>query len=671
MSEDFVIQPTTLTVKNVLGEEARCYLIPDYQREYRWREEEQCETLWNDLTDQFRNNSNGNYYLGSVIVYSNDPNDGQGKRSCVIDGQQRLITLSLFLRQLFGKIYGKQLSQRQHSIYFCNNKETVKGGNPSWKIPEGTEHRIVSEVLGGEEEARLRYALDLTDKTNKPPKYGNSRYAKNSNFFEEKINGFFEEIEKDGGGEAANDRLVEFSDFVLNHIYLLLIKTNNQDDALTIFNTVNNRGMQLADGDIIKAALFKQAGKKDGEKFDKQWNEIFRSLSNNNDLGEDEETEETEIEKLLISEKDKQSSVMTELFRTYMHVLRAEKGIKSDIVGLRAFFIEGKDIGESRRSAKPDVHQDGSWHKIPKSGTLHWNKVVEDLKKLTAACQLVVSDKYPQLRNWLTALTTLGKRECLMPLLVWLFYNIETDRKGESSLPERKLVQGEQFFRDIVRLSFAHSFSREKVSSKLFEASVFAYKKAMLHFTPDNESEEKIKIGLNRERMPAKLGLGLVYILELLKNESLQNKSDDIKPYVIPLGQVEHILPQKTNNGNSKNWKPGEIDEAKYKLGNLVLILAEMNPALGNKSFEDKRGLYKLPEYKSKRNYMTTRALADLESYSHKSWKTRHEESKALISDFLLGTQSNQVSLVPIKKRKISIDKHVDAAKTSQSNKRG
>ncbi|GHT29233.1 hypothetical protein FACS18942_10280 [Planctomycetales bacterium] len=157
MSNNFAaLSPKTLTVKNLLGDKNLRYLVPDYQREYRWQEDEQCETLWNDLTDQFLGNPEGHYYLGSIIAHRNE------KRLCIIDGQQRLITLSLFLRQLFGKIYGQKLSQRQQSIYFGDNEETVDTeGNSSWFVPSTSEYRIISEVLGEEENAKLRYALDI------------------------------------------------------------------------------------------------------------------------------------------------------------------------------------------------------------------------------------------------------------------------------------------------------------------------------------------------------------------------------------------------------------------------------------------------------------------------------------------------------------------------------
>jgi uncharacterized protein with ParB-like and HNH nuclease domain len=147
--------------------------------------------LWNDLTDQFLSNPEGHYYLGSIIAHRNE------KRLCIIDGQQRLITLSLFLRQLFGKIYGQKLSQRQQSIYFGDNEETVDAeGNSSWFVPPTSEHRIISEVLGEEENAKLRYALDIAGTVSKPYKYGHSRYAKNSTFFHEKSKYFTKKMKQ-------------------------------------------------------------------------------------------------------------------------------------------------------------------------------------------------------------------------------------------------------------------------------------------------------------------------------------------------------------------------------------------------------------------------------------------------------------------------------------------
>ena len=90
------------TIENFMGERKNFFLIPDYQRPYTWDEDE-CITLWNDIfsfcfpygnNDQF--NDNDEYFLGSLVIFKNS--DGKFE---IIDGQQRLITLTLLLRAFY------------------------------------------------------------------------------------------------------------------------------------------------------------------------------------------------------------------------------------------------------------------------------------------------------------------------------------------------------------------------------------------------------------------------------------------------------------------------------------------------------------------------------------------------------------------------------------------
>ena len=334
--------------------------------------------------------------------------------------------------------------------------------------------------------------------------------------------------------------------------------------------------MQLSDGDIIKARLFQQAGSESGE-FNKRWNNISAELRNGNESDDDDDendSEQSDVEKLLYSAKEKNFSAITELFRVYMHVLRAKRGHVYDIVGLREFFIEGKNIGKSKESAET---KDGTWHKIGNE-QFPWKTAVGELEKLSKVCQLAVSGKYPKLTNWLTAINALGKRECLMPLLVWLFGNIEIEN-DEAVLSTEKLREGIHFFREVARLSFSQTLAANRTVKKFFEVSAAVFSGTQYTFTRDNSIMEIVKVKIQDK---TSIQSGLVYLLELLQHENEP-------PKILPFGQVEHILPQKTNRGNSAGWSDDQIKEAKFKLGNLVILQQGNNGSAGNKSFADNR----------------------------------------------------------------------------------
>lgn len=84
-----------LTVKDLLSDGK--YVIPIYQRNYDWGEREAVQLL-EDISDYAKNNSNQNYYIGSVVVFVRNVNGNTYFET--IDGQQRLTTLTILVSLL-------------------------------------------------------------------------------------------------------------------------------------------------------------------------------------------------------------------------------------------------------------------------------------------------------------------------------------------------------------------------------------------------------------------------------------------------------------------------------------------------------------------------------------------------------------------------------------------
>jgi len=75
------------------------FVIPVFQRDYRWTET-QCEQLWKDLLQIARDPSPRGHFLGSVVYVSTGDSSAAFTRWLLIDGQQRLTTLTLLLAAL-------------------------------------------------------------------------------------------------------------------------------------------------------------------------------------------------------------------------------------------------------------------------------------------------------------------------------------------------------------------------------------------------------------------------------------------------------------------------------------------------------------------------------------------------------------------------------------------
>lgn len=294
--------------KNIIslfGDKNSNFVIPDYQRPYAWTEEE-CQTLWEDIFEfafpngQYKEfNSDEEYYLGPIVTFKNENNKKE-----VIDGQQRLTTLMLLLRAFYVRF---SLMKTDESM---KTRDLI--AKCIWRTDEfGTanlnELKIDSEVATDNDKEEF---LDIL-KTGIVKDNQKSKYAKNYRFFQAEIEEFL------------NEYLDVFSYFpirILNNCILLPIEADNQNTALRIFSTLNDRGLPLSDADIFKAQFYKYYSKKgEKENFIKKWKELEEVCS-----------------KIF---KPISGTPMDELFTRYMYFERAKKGIKSSTTeALRKFY---------------------------------------------------------------------------------------------------------------------------------------------------------------------------------------------------------------------------------------------------------------------------------------------------------------------------------------------
>lgn len=281
------------------------FLIPDYQRPYAWTETE-CLTLWDDLfefaipennADKF--NTDEEYYLGPIVTFKN-----AGNKLEIIDGQQRLTTLMLLLRAFHVKFL---YAQDENSVKTRESIEKCIWKTDEFGKPNMNELKIDSEVATDGDKDEFLTIL----KTGTVEKNQKSKYAVNFRFFQQKIEEFVGSFPM---------YLAKFPIRILNNCILLPIEADNQNTALRIFSTLNDRGMPLSDADIFKAQFYKYYTNKDQKNdFIEKWKEL-EDLSS----------------KIF---HPSSGSPMDELFTRYMYFERSKLGIKSSTTeALRKFY---------------------------------------------------------------------------------------------------------------------------------------------------------------------------------------------------------------------------------------------------------------------------------------------------------------------------------------------
>ena len=238
------------------------FVIPDYQRPYAW-EEEECNALWEDIFSfaipdndpTLFDYENASYFLGTTVTFKD------GKKIGVIDGQQRLITLSLLLRAFYAALGDNSQDPDTQDIKRDIGQclWTKKGESSAFNVDNP---RIISNVLTDTERdefVKILYSGDA-------PKEFKSRYAQNYRFFQSKIEWFRQNF---------TNHFISMPRRILNNCYLMPISSTQQDTALRIFTTVNDRGKPLSDSDIFKSQFYK-AYANDGEKdwFINKWSAL-------------------------------------------------------------------------------------------------------------------------------------------------------------------------------------------------------------------------------------------------------------------------------------------------------------------------------------------------------------------------------------------------------------
>lgn len=200
------------------------YIVPDYQREYVWTDE-QVEQLMADLLDAYNADNKKAYFLGTIVTYDS------GSQFELIDGQQRLTTFFVLLCAI-KKFYvncGEQTSVIENLIY-----------SPTMNS-EGDVINLYHLQLQYEDAGNC---LELIEKGQERPNYLTQSGERLFDAFKT-IQDFLSERFPDIAS------LKKFVVFLLNKTSFIRIETYDISDALKIFETINQRGKGLDPMDLL------------------------------------------------------------------------------------------------------------------------------------------------------------------------------------------------------------------------------------------------------------------------------------------------------------------------------------------------------------------------------------------------------------------------------------
>ena len=212
-------------IKDLFSEAKTFFAIPVYQRDYNWQEKH-CKQLFEDILNAGKDKDITSHFIGS-IVYIHEGVYGIGEKEFyVIDGQQRMITITLLHIALYHKLKQsrEEYADEIYELYLVN---------------KFSKRDIKLKLLPPEENLNILNKI-LKEKLEELENYQDRNIVKNYKFFREIISGYLDE---------EIDNLLAGLDKI---IYVDIALEKDKDDPQKIFESLNSTGLDLSQGDLIR-----------------------------------------------------------------------------------------------------------------------------------------------------------------------------------------------------------------------------------------------------------------------------------------------------------------------------------------------------------------------------------------------------------------------------------
>lgn len=377
------------------------YIVPPFQRPYRWTKKE-AKQLFDDITQAFKLNED--YFVGNIVIARG--NDDKSKPQ-IIDGQQRILTLWMFLKALAILTKVPRIEEMLSIKDWEDNNVLSKIDS---LVFEEADQEGIDDLLNWQQD-------DFKNKIKEISKLG--QIQSNAIQIYKWIQEYFSRI--------GNVEQTSFWKYFIDRVYLLPIVLDGKDmaeatsRALTIFETINNRGLDLADADILKAKLYEMASSvKEGNEFILEWKNLGQKCL-----------------ELNIS--------VNEVFRYYLRIIRAQNNQTTSEPNLRNFFLN---------------------HDISPFKTKKWKNIMNDLNSIGDVLEKIDTLKYSSAKTALLyqVLQAHSSAIPLSAMVVFVYSTLESD----DSQQEQKVVD---FLEFLVKICYAHDPAQD-IKYKIFDINV-------------------------------------------------------------------------------------------------------------------------------------------------------------------------------------------------------
>ena len=236
---------------------ASTFDVPPFQREYSWQEDEVAD-LWSDLSSNIDADS---YFLGLVILTEEVAG---GKRRQVVDGQQRIVTLTLLAAALYHQAVArgrKALADRIQADFLRSINYASDETDPRVKLSDEADDATLQAILTTGEVPQNTGEIGSVS----------YRMAKSYKYLRDCLT-------NDLKGDPFK-RLGKWTEFLTHRVYFAVFVHPDAASAYQVYEVINTRGRELTTADLLKNYVLSQTVKAQREARYKQWQAISSQFS--------------------------------------------------------------------------------------------------------------------------------------------------------------------------------------------------------------------------------------------------------------------------------------------------------------------------------------------------------------------------------------------------------
>jgi len=493
--------------------------VPIHQRPYSWQIEH-IEYLLNDIKNNFNEDE---YFLGTIVLTAGDNNKNE-----IVDGQQRITSVSLIYASIRDLLQNQTDSDNIHTNYLSTYDIRTKEYFPKLELSQQDNEYYRNLIINKQNNVEARRLSNT---------YIKEAYNTIYNFIKRILQ------------NHNNDEnvLIDWKDFLDGKLKVVVITVPTDVNAFTIFETLNDRGLALAQTDLIKNYLYGKAGNRIDE-VQRAWIELVSKI-------------ETEDESLLLT------YIKHYWFVNYSFVRESKNELYKEI---KNKINNSTQVITFVNNLKNDIE---IYLAILNPNSSFWNDFNNLCRNYIETLNYFSLEQYrPLVFSILKKFNPDEVKKSLKLIVSWLVRNLIVGGLGGGTLEKTYAEKAYAIFSENIKNA---SELRNSLSSVIPQDETF---------------KEQFKIATVSKAKYAR------YYLASIENHKRGKEHPELIVNLNPDSvNLEHILPENPEN-NYPNFTEEQHTAYYKRIGNLTLMKTKENNDFKNSKFSDKKEKYKESE---------------------------------------------------------------------------